>query len=181
LRKQKQALATHNRAEIGIVGAQIRQASAALELAEEQLARTQIVAPTDGLVVSGDLSQSLGAPVEKGEVLFELAPEDSFRAILNVDERDAAYVTVGQTGWLSLASAPNRKLPIEISRITPVTVAEDEINALEIEAQLSSPLTGLQPGMEGVAKIESGERRLLWIWTHGITDRLRLAAWKYLP
>jgi hypothetical protein len=35
--------------------------------------------------------------------------------------------------------------------------------------------------MEGVAKIEIGNRSLVWIWTHEIGDWLRLATWKYIP
>jgi hypothetical protein len=35
--------------------------------------------------------------------------------------------------------------------------------------------------MEGVAKIEVGERKLLWIWTRGLSDWIRLAIWRWLP
>ena len=42
------------------------QAEAQLALAEEQLARADVVAPFDGVVVSGDLSQQIGSPVETG-------------------------------------------------------------------------------------------------------------------
>ena len=35
--------------------------------------------------------------------------------------------------------------------------------------------------MEGIAKIETGPRRLLWIWTHAAMDWLRLLAWHWLP
>ena len=58
-------------------------------------ARTEMVAPFDGVIVSGDLSQLLGAPVERGQVLFEVAPLDGFRVVLQVDERDIAHVRVG--------------------------------------------------------------------------------------
>jgi hypothetical protein len=59
------------------------------------------VADFDGVVVLGDLSQSLGSPVEKGQVLFEVAPLNSYRE-LRVDERDIAEVAVGQRGPLLL-------------------------------------------------------------------------------
>jgi hypothetical protein len=41
---------------------------------EEHLERAQLRAPFESLIVSGDLSQSIGAPVERGKVLFEVAP-----------------------------------------------------------------------------------------------------------
>jgi len=33
--------------------------------------------------------------------------------------------------------------------------------------------------MEGVGKIVINQRRLIWIWTHSLTDWLRLAWWKW--
>ena len=45
---------------------------------------------TSAVVVSGDLTQSLGAPLERGQVMLELAPLDAYRVTLQVDERDIA-------------------------------------------------------------------------------------------
>jgi hypothetical protein len=35
--------------------------------------------------------------------------------------------------------------------------------------------------MQGVGKVEVGERRLIWIWTHRIVDWLRLWIWAWWP
>ena len=71
-------------------------------------ARTRLSAPLDGLVVSGDLSQSLGAPLERGDVLFEVGPLDGYRIMLEVDEREVAQVRPGQQGDLALSGLPHR-------------------------------------------------------------------------
>jgi hypothetical protein len=39
----------------------------------------------------------------------------------------------------------------------------------------------LRPGMKGVGKVEIGERKLVWIWTHGLVDRIRLWFWLWMP
>jgi len=96
IREQREAVAEHKRAKIRILSAQIRQADAQLRLVDEQLARTRLHAPFDGILVSGDLSQSLGAPVQRGDLLFEIAPLGQYRVILEVDERDISEVSVGQ-------------------------------------------------------------------------------------
>ena len=49
------------------------------------------------------------------------------------------------------------------------------------EAQLEGTAPRLRPGMEGVGKVSVGEERLIWIWTHGFTDWLRLALWNWMP
>jgi putative peptide zinc metalloprotease protein len=65
---------------------------------DEHLERAQLRAPFESLVVSGDLSQSIGVPVERGKVLFEVAPLEAYRVILEVDERD--IIMVGAAGML---------------------------------------------------------------------------------
>ncbi len=76
------ALASRERADINIIRAQIDEAKAQMALVDEQLARTKLIAPFDGIVVSGDLSQSIGAAVQRGEELFTIAPLSSYRVIL---------------------------------------------------------------------------------------------------
>lgn len=181
VQKQREALAKHDRVNLVILESQIRQAEAQLALAEEKLARARIVAPLDGIVVSGDLSQMLGSPVEKGKTLFELAPLDAYRVIIHVGERDVPYVSVKQHGILALEGMPGDPLPLSLTKITPVTVAEEGRNSFRVEARLTELGRQLRPGMEGVAKIETGQRLIVWIWTRSVLEWLRLAAWKYLP
>ena len=181
VQKQRDALAKHERTNIVVLDSQIRQAEAQLTLAEEKLSRSRIVAPFDGIVVTGDLSQTLGSPVEKGKTLFEVAPLNAYRLIVQVDERDVRYVKVGQSGTVAIAGMPGRAVPIAVTKITPVTVAEEGQNSFRVEARLDQLGPDLRPGMEGVAKIEAGRHSLIWIWTHSVVDIVRLAAWKYLP
>lgn len=179
IREQRSAMAAHERAEASILSAQIEQSNAQLRLVEEQLERLHIVSPFDGVVVSGDLSQSLGSPVARGDVLFEVAPLDAYRLILKVNENDVRTIDVGQTGKLRLSSIPGETLPISIAKITPVAEASEGSNYFRVEARLHSEPAQLRPGMEGVAKIEIGERKLAWIWTHKLVDWMRLWAWTW--
>ena len=180
-REYRSAMAEHDRAQVSIINARISEADAQLQLIEKQLERMQIQAPFTGVVVSGDLSQSLGSPVERGEVLFEVAPLDTWRLILEVDEHDMQSVAIGQQGRLKLAGLPDTTFGFSVSRITPVTEAADGGNYFRIEAELADAPDILRPGMEGVGKIEIGERRLLWIWTHRMLDWFRLTTWSWWP
>src|SRR5439155_5351257 len=139
------------------------------------------VAPFDGVVVKGDLSQSLAAPVERGQVLFEVAPLDTYRIVLQVDERDVARVAVGQHGQLLLAATPTESLSFTVEKVTPVSTAREGRNYFRVEARLESTPERLRPGMEGVGKIEVDRRLVIWIWTHQVIDWMRLALWKWLP
>ncbi|MBT8150461.1 MAG: hypothetical protein KJO62_03595, partial [Gammaproteobacteria bacterium] len=68
-------------------------------------------------------------------------------------------------------------LNVTLEQLIPVAVAEDGRNYFRLEAALAEEADFLRPGMRGVAKIDMGERKLLWIWTHSLIDRLRMWAW----
>jgi RND family efflux transporter MFP subunit len=179
--QRNQALAARNAAQIGVANAQIAQARAQIALLDEQLRRTRVVADFDGVVVTGDLSQSLGSPVERGEVLFEVAPLDAYRVVLQVDERDIADVKVGQRGQILLAATPADPIPFTVEKITPVSTAREGRNYFRVEARLASTPERLRPGLEGVGKIEVDRRLLVWVWTRQAVDWVRLALWTWLP
>ena len=180
-KQYREAMAKHDRPQAAIVTAQLEQVEAQLALVDEQLARIEMVAPFDGVIVSGDLSQRLGAPVERGQVLFEVAPLDDFRIALQVDEHDFAQVLPGQRGEMVVSSMPYQSFAFTVTKITAVNNAKDGANRFRVEARLDAKPERLRPGMEGVGKIEVDERRLIWIWTHSLVDRLRLWLWHALP
>jgi RND family efflux transporter MFP subunit len=180
-RKHRQALAAQDRAAMAVISAQVSQTDAQLALIDDRLSRATLVAPFNGVVVAGDLSQLLGTPVEQGKVLFQVAPLDAYRVMLEVDERDISDVRVGQPGELALSGMPSHPMHFVVKQLTPVSTAQEGRNYFRVEAKLDDPSAHLRPGMEGVGKIETGRRRLIWIWTHSLVDWVRLSVWKWLP
>jgi RND family efflux transporter MFP subunit len=176
-----EALGSGNAAQVQILTSQIAQARAQLALLNDQLSRTEIIAPSDGVLVSGDLTHSLGAPVQRGQALFEMAPLDSYRIILQVDERDVDSIAVAQQGQLVLSGFVGDPLNFSVARMTPVSTAAEGRNYFRVEAQLENASNRLRPGMEGVSKVYVDKRKLIWIWTHEISDWARLKVWNWLP
>ena len=181
LQKYREALATRDLPATQVLQAQIKQAEAQLALVEQKLSRTKITAPFDGIVVSGDLTQMIGAPVETGKKLFEVAPLDRYRVILKVDEREIRYVELGQHGKLMMSGVAGEAMPFSVKKITPVATAESGQNFFRVEAQLANVNISMRPGMEGVGKISIGEQPLWWIMTRSFGDWLRLALWNWMP
>lgn len=181
LARAQDATARGARAEAQVIAAQIQQSDARLALLDEQLSRMQVRAPWDGLVVSGDLSQTLGAPLERGVTMFEVAPLDGYRVVLEVDEHDIAELAEGQRGSLVLAALPSAPLAFEVRRVTPVAALADGRNVFRVEAELENTDARLRPGMRGVAKVSIDERRLGAIWTHELARWLRLKLWAWWP
>ena len=69
-------------------------------------------------------------------MLFEIAPLDAYRIILQVDERDIADVAVGQRGDLVLSGFPTEQLPLTVEKLTPVSTAREGRNYFRVESQL---------------------------------------------
>lgn len=179
--ERRQAIAENNRARARILEAQAGQVQAQIALVDEQISRTRLVAPFDAVVVKGDLSQSLGAAIERGNVLFELAPLDTYRVIMKVDERDITDVAVGQSGRLALTSMPNDEFRLVVEKITPVSVVDQGRNYFRVEAKAQGATEKLRPGMEGVGKIEVERRKLIWIWTRKLVHWMRMWVWSWWP
>ena len=180
-KEYRQSMAGRDAAKVQILTAQIGQADAQLKLATEKLSRTNVAAPFSGVVVTGDLSQKLGSPVKQGDVLFEIAPLDTYRIVLQVDERDISSMVIGQKGNLRLSSVPEQAFAFTVLNVTPVATAKEGRNYFRVEARFAETPSHLRPAMEGVGKIEIDRRRLVWIWTHEALDWVRLKLWAWLP
>ena len=173
----KEYLATHQRAESEIAKASMRKTQVELDLINEQLHRSYVRAPFAGIIVGGDFSQSLGTPVARGQVLFEIAPLDNYHVVSEVHERDIAQIEEGQSGQLRLMGMPDQQYLITVSRIAPIATAGEGRNYFQVEARIDAPDDRIRPGMQGITKLDVGERSILWIWTHRLWSQVRLWMW----
>ncbi len=175
------AMARSDRSNMMIYQAKVAEARAQADLVDQQLKRIQMRAPIDGMVIQGDLSQMLGSPVEKGQVLMTIAPRNAFRVIIELDERDVQAVKLGQNGRLVLSALPWDTVPILIERITPMAVVSEGRNVFEIEARLAQAQADLRPGLRGVARIDVGRAPLLRVWTRRFMEHLSRFVWRWSP
>lgn len=176
-RKLREAMAKGIAVTVRLAQAELEEAQAELAFVRSKLARATVVAPFDGVIVKGDLSQQQGAPVEQGKVLFEVAPMSAWRVVLKVDERDIVHVREGEQGELVLTGLPGERFALKVNKVAPVALAEDGRNSFRVEAAVLGESNGVQPGMEGVGKLEAGERTLLWIALHRVFDWARYTLW----
>ncbi len=173
----QKAMADNLTANAQIIQEQKKQAEIQLALLDLQKKRTTITAPFAGLLVKGDLSQSIGAPVERGQILFEIVPDNASRVLLDVDERDIGFIAAGQEGTLVFNALPRQHLAFTIEKITPVSTVVSGHNTFRVEGRLRTFSPRLRPGMQGYAKVHAGSRPLAWIWSRPLLDRLRLWFW----
>ncbi|PIV29126.1 MAG: hypothetical protein COS35_13695, partial [Zetaproteobacteria bacterium CG02_land_8_20_14_3_00_50_9] len=177
--ESEKARAARAFSDMRIADARVEQANAELERVQYYLKQSDIRAPFDGIIVEGDKEQLLGAPLNKGDLIFKIAQLKGLYVTLRVPERDIDAIEIGQQADLVLLSRPGFHIPLKITQIVPVAkVEEGEGNVFSVKATLTEDSASWwHPGMKGVAKIEVGERSLLWVLTHRTTDFLQMYFW----
>ncbi len=174
-------------AQAQIAQANSDKAQAQIDLLNYLIEQGKIISPISGAVVKGDLKRQIGAPVKKGDVLFEVTPLESLRAELLVPEDLIFEIAIDQEGYLATVSYPSQRIKFVVERINPMAEVVSNRNVFKVRVQLLSedpsfedPLAEhpwMRPGMEGVAKISIGKRRYIWIWTRRIVNWLRMKLW----
>ena len=175
----RSAMASGDRRKMAMLKADADKSRAQLELLDSKLLRSSVRAPVSGVIVSGDLSQMVGAPVKRGETLMELAPPDGYQVHLMVDEKDISSISLGDHGRLSLKALPGDAIDFTITAIHPVGLPEKGSNRFRVEASLIQPDANLLPGQTGIGKIDTGSATLLWNWTHEFGDWFRHKRWEW--
>lgn len=175
------ALSERNATEARIAAASIAESEAREALLSAQVERSEIKAPFEAIVIAGDLSQALGSPVRRGEELFQLAPLESYRVRLEVNENDLDEIAAEQVGDLVLASLPGERFKVRVMQIIPSLEASEGENVAIVEAEVIEGGEQIRPGMQGIAKVYVEDRLLIDIWTRPILDWFRLALWRWLP
>jgi len=177
-REAEKARARNTLAEMKIAQALMVQAEAKLDLIRYHLTNAELRAPFYGIVVEGELKELLGAPVRKGDVLFKVARIEKMYAELDLDERDVHEIEVGRTGEIAFVSMPDQKFCVQVERIDPVAIPKEEGSVFPVRCIFSDqPENWWRPGMSGIAKVNVGQRNLLWIFTHRTVDFFRFLLW----
>ncbi|MBX3682132.1 MAG: HlyD family efflux transporter periplasmic adaptor subunit [Thauera sp.] len=173
------ALARSDRGEMMVQLAKAQEADAKVKLTEHALGRVRVEAPFDGVVIAGDLTRSLGAPVKRGEILMTLAPAEQYRVVAQISERDVGQVEAGQRGALALSALPWDALPVRVERVAPMASVVDGENVFDVELSLEKSAHGLRPGLQGVAKLRVGSKSLVARWGGPLLDWIRFQWWRW--
>lgn len=165
-------------AEMQINYARQLQSAARLDLIRNQLNNAQIRAPYEGIVIEGDLKKNVGAPVRKGDLLLKFAKTEDAFIELEIDQAYVHEVHVGSKGEFALVGRPDQKFNFTVNRIDPVAVNREGRSVYLARATADGGFQPIwRPGMGGTAKIEAGDRSLLWVMTHRTVRFLREFFW----
>lgn len=140
----------------------LRRADAILGEAREQLSKTDIRAPIDGVIVSLPIKVGETAIASTnafaGAQLMTLADTSSIQAELKVDEGDIAKISLGQAVDVYAAAFPDLAIKGKVSKIALAPTLELQGRAYEVTALLDAPKdVALRSGLSARADIFLGD------------------------
>lgn len=177
-REAEKAQALRQLADMQITIARRDQSASRLALIRHQLAHAKVTAPQAGVVVEGELKKNLGAPLRKGDLLLKLAQNGDSYLELEIDQSDVHEVRVGSRGEFALVGRPEQRFGIEIDRIDPASTLREGRNVYLARGRVEQTMASWwRPGMGGTARIDAGQRPLIWVMTHRTVRFLREFFW----
>lgn len=146
---EKQGLASGG-AEMRVAAAAVANAEATLSLAEARLARTQLLAPADGVVLLRDVEP--GDAVQPGRELLAVGAAGKTEIEIEPDERNLAQLEVGQQALVSADAFPDRRFRAEVIRIAPSV--DERRGIVAVRLAVPEPPPYLRPDMTVSADLQ---------------------------
>jgi putative peptide zinc metalloprotease protein len=174
--------------DIDIARQDVSAASAELNALRQSLVYTQgklnqadLLMPIDGYLTTPYLKQKVGSYVSQGDTFATVQNNQTAIAQLELPEYDLGGLEVGAPAVVKLLAYPNDPLRGTVMVIEPVTTEETYGNVLNILISLSESTQNLKPGMAGYAKINAGEKPLIYLLLRPIIRFVQIELWSWLP
>ncbi|MEZ6136964.1 MAG: efflux RND transporter periplasmic adaptor subunit [Pirellulaceae bacterium] len=165
-KRRQSALATRAGGEMRL--AQLEQERIAIEIESlrRQLELLEIRSPCEGIVVQGDWTRNAGAPVERGDTLFEISPLDKMQIATELTTEDLAWIQVGDTATVRVDAAQGETWQGTLQRIDPRGQVVDSKVVFMAEMDVDNRNNALRPGMQGSVRLSAGTKSLGWLLFH---------------
>jgi biotin carboxyl carrier protein len=121
-----------------------------------------VVSPIAGLVINSALDDAEGAPLEVGQMLFEVAPLANMKFEIDIPEKEIMRVETGMPVTVRLEAFPGRTWRGWIERIHPRAEIRRDESVFVAEATFDNADGLLRPGMKGRATVAGRRGPLVW-------------------
>jgi len=144
---------------------EVRRASAQLRLAGDDVAKTVLNAPIDGVIIA--LNKEAGEMVVGSgftrDVIMTVADLSAMEVQVEVDENDVPHVKLGQKATITVDAFPKKKFEGTVTAIAnsakvKALGTQEETTSFDVTIRLTGSLEGLRPGMSGTAEIATATK-----------------------
>jgi len=142
------------------------------DLIDRRLEQLLISSPIDGVVVSGDLRRSVGASLELGRVLMEIAPLDRVLVEIAIPEYEISMVKENASSRIRVDASGSPTIHQPITEIYPAgELREDEVVFISL-IELDNRDGEFRPGMTGKATVYGDHRPFIWPYIRRAIDQV---------
>ena len=177
----KLMLAGNRPEEIRQVEADVDKLANQARILDQELGKTEIRAPIDGIVVTPFVERKLNQHLDPGEELCRIVDVASVTVEMQVPEKELADVRYGSPVWMKARSLPSIDLQGRVDFIAPVAQTVNGQQMVVVRSELQNDEFLLKPEMTGVAKIYCGDRRIVDLMTRRMIRWVRTEFWDLLP
>jgi biotin carboxyl carrier protein len=165
-KKRDMGLASKSSGNMRVAQLELEQIHLRIEAIKANMERLTVRSPIDGVVLQGDWFRSQGAPVSRGDTLFEVAPLDRMTVETHLSTEDLPQIHVGDAAALRVDSHQGLVWHGQLERIDPRAKIIDEQVVFVAELEISGGVEELKPGMKGTVTLSSGMRSIGWLLFH---------------
>jgi HlyD family secretion protein len=152
---------------------QIEQSRAVLNASRDDLSKTTVRSPIDGIITAlrikaGEVTV-VGTMNNPGTQLMTISDMTTVQAVLMVDETDTPSIALGQKAVLTMDSYPDRAFDGVVTEVGSSPIAKDDVELagltttsdainFKVRVKLLDPPAGIRPGLSVTADIITGTR-----------------------
>jgi len=152
----------------------LAESQAELAGAMARLEQTRLVAPTDGTLLLRLVEP--GHTVQPGSTLLEMAADGETQLVIEPDERNLAWIRLGQKARASADAYPQTIFDAEVSYIAPAI--DPQRGSIEVRVRVPAPPAFLKPDMTvSVDLTVASKTRVLTVASDAIRGAATPAPW----
>jgi HlyD family secretion protein len=161
-------------ADLRVALAALAESRARLAAARVRLAQTRVVAGQDGIILSRLVEPGDAAPM--GATLVEMAADGETELVIEPDERNLAWIRLGQTARASADAYPATVFDAEVSYVAPAI--DPARGSVEVRLRVPEPPDFLKPDMTvSVDLTVAAKRQVLVVPSDAVRGAAMPAPW----
>ena len=166
------ALAANDGTEAGIQRVEAEYWAAETQRAQEQLERTRLRSPIEGVVATPHVETLAGKRLDAGDNFAKVINTSRATVDVTIDEADVPLLEAGDKAAVKLDGLPTRKFTGTVEVVSPTSQAQEDQRVFFARVDLPNPDGVIRPGMSGLSKISVGWKpagyvafRSIGMWT----------------
>src|SRR5262245_34143010 len=152
-----------------------------IKFSNDQLGRTKLISPVDGMIITPRIEEKVGHLIRKGEEFCEVANIRKVRAQVAVEEGDISYLKNDQKIGLKMNSYPTIRFDGVVKHLGAELRGTEPHKYYVVEAEIENPQELLKSGMVGKAKIATGYRSIGYVLLRTPARFLWKKLWVWMP